>query len=309
MKKGILCLFIGSVLLCPYSKLSAQGFLKKIAKGIENVSKELDKATDKLSGAEQVTINNASITYSTPSGLLKVDIDKVEMHGDDLYLEFILTNQSDTDIKSYALTSDFSKEHIKTYAVDNLGGRATVIVTLVGTDPSSDRPSPRTKIPRDLPLRAIVKIGEINPKATSITQLRIEGHDWSSSARKELNGGFVFKNIPIVRQQETSAVLPSKPVAMSININDKEPCDGSVFVLTITGGTPFAGDVPFKVETKKISGDDGKIYPGKFKQGLDGKYTIEIGTSVSSMESKQQLIVTDKAGNNKSIDYTIYNCP
>lgn len=213
MKKGILCFFISSVLLCPYPELSAQGFFKKIAKGVENASKELEKATDKLSGAKQVTINNTSVTYSSPSSILKIDVDKVEMQGDKLILEFMLTNISDIDIRSYRIGCDFTKDNAKTYAIDNLGGRATVVVYLADKEPNRGGGYLGTNIPAGIPLRAIVRIGEINPKATSITQLRIDGHDWSNgNARKELNGGFVFKNIPIVRPEIVKVSFVGKTV-------------------------------------------------------------------------------------------------
>lgn len=242
MKKGILCFFISSVLLCPYPELSAQGFFKKIAKGVENASKELEKATDKLSGAKQVTINNTSVTYSSPSSILKIDVDKVEMQGDKLILEFMLTNISDIDIRSYRIGCDFTKDNAKTYAIDNLGGRATVVVYLADKEPNRGGGYLGTNIPAGIPLRAIVRIGEINPKATSITQLRIDGHDWSNgNARKELNGGFIFKNIPIDRREENI-----ETVSVTSSLNEK-----TVLKIPKTRGVMSLDDSYDKYETKK----------------------------------------------------------
>ena len=112
-----------------------------------------------------------------------------------------------------------------------------------------------------------------------------------------------------ITKADTSILSESNTGELKIKISDNNPCDGGNFVLTIAGGNPFPDkEKPFKVESKHISGSEGKIFVGRFFTDKEGIYSVEVTTS-SNDESAQELIVTDSKDAKATTKFTIYNCP
>ncbi|MFR9164944.1 MAG: hypothetical protein ACLVKO_01490 [Dysgonomonas sp.] len=288
--------------------MPAQSFLKKLSKGIEDVSKELDKLTDSSKNTKQTTINEASITYSSPSNVLKVDLEKIETYDDKMAIEFMLTNTADTDIKLYNLLNDHTGRGTrKTYAIDNLGGRAPVVVYISGRSGDS---WVSAELPAGIPLRVTVRILDINPKATSFKQICVYGFPKWNSPIKGLEGGFLFKNVPINRiENEQVAVVPVIAGGSTLNIPKKKG------IMSLTDAYDQydnrkrmgkAEQASLTKAIKQLSKTDEYWLDGELSEGVV-VYEGEAGTLktilsvVKDHASKEYLISFDKNG--KLIDY------
>ncbi|MDR1716804.1 MAG: hypothetical protein LBS20_13280 [Prevotella sp.] len=98
---------------------------------------------------------------------------------------------------------------------------------------------------------------------------------------------------------------------LSVITNENYCFDGKPYVLTIKGGTSFAGESePYKVEVEK-NNFYGTIKLGKFvKNGDAVSVDVQPSTNNQSDEGEKMiLIVTDAAGVEKTISLFVPYCP
>ncbi|MDH6355500.1 DNA polymerase/3'-5' exonuclease PolX [Dysgonomonas sp. PH5-45] len=196
-KNNIHILFI-ILFLLNVTNLSAQDFFKKISKGIDNVTKEIDKVSSVLTGEQA----GGSINFSSPSKLLKLNPTKIDRDGNKVVIEFTATNLSDKDV-SYAVRGCSSGSCNNTYAIDNLGNKSRVQIVF-GGEVSQYNNRTWTILPRNVAVKMVVYIWDFDVKATNITQICIEGY---TRDQKEMSGNIIFKNVPIVENKEESVSL------------------------------------------------------------------------------------------------------
>lgn len=213
MKKIILFMLLSAIFFTNSDKCHAQ-FLKKLAKGIENVSKKLDETLGTTASAAP-----SGMTVSSPHKDLKVNVLNATYNGDEFLLEFTITNMG-ADIKGYCLMDGNSE---KTIAFDNLGNQCSATL-LFGNARSKNKGYAENTLFNGIPVKVVVTLTKYGADATSFSQIKIgAGTDiWNVA------NFFVFKNVPIIKEQEQEVVIPvkeaEKPQAAEINkIEEKTP--------------------------------------------------------------------------------------
>lgn len=209
MKKIILFTLLSAIFLANSDKCQAQ-FLKKLVKGIENVSKKLDETLGTTTSAAP-----SGITVSSPHRNLQVNVLGAEMSGDNYILEFTITNKGE-NIKEYRM-------YRSTDVYDNLGTQCHAEIIL-GNDQSSFGSAAGGSLLNDTPVKVRVVLSGFSSNATSFSQIRIKGDTWDHGYANRPDGDFVFKNLPIIREQEQEVVIPVKPQVTATNqIVDNTP--------------------------------------------------------------------------------------
>lgn len=218
MKKVLISILLLAVLFINNEGCHAQ-FLKKLAKGIENASKQVDKVlgTEEIINTGNAEINGSKITVTTPHRNLQVNILGAEMSGDNYILEFTITNRGE-NIKDYRLTGCFGGCG-NTKAYDNLGNECRVDIVF-STSESWHGGTAGSSLLNDTPAKVKVILSRFSSKATSFSQIRIKGEAWDHGYTNRPNGDFVFKNIPIIKNEEVEVAIPAKKnVPVSNNIS------------------------------------------------------------------------------------------
>lgn len=212
MKKTITFILLSVALFAFSGKCHAQ-FLKKLGKSIEKVSKEVDKAlgTEQSASSNNTQDNTAKITVTTPHKNLKVNVLSAVSNGSEFLLEFTITNLGE-DIKGYCLMDGNSD---KTIAFDNLGNQCSATL-LFGNVRSKNNGYAENTLLNGVPIKVVVTITKFGTNATSFSQIKIgAGTDtW------KIANHFVFKNVPIIKEQEQEIVIPVKEVNTDSTVNN-----------------------------------------------------------------------------------------
>jgi len=195
MKRTITFVLLSAALFTYSGKSHAQ-FLKKLGKSIDNVL-----GTEEVTNTSGTEANSSKITITTPHRNLKVNVLSAISNGDEFLLEFTITNVGE-DIKGYYLMDGSSG---KTIAFDNLGNQCYETI-LFGNVRSKNNGYAENTLINGVPVKVVVTITKFGTNATSFSQIKIgAGTDiW------KIANHFVFKNVPIIKNEETEVVIPVK---------------------------------------------------------------------------------------------------
>ncbi|MDH6353710.1 hypothetical protein M2132_000027 [Dysgonomonas sp. PH5-45] len=177
-----------SVVLLAYSGDCHAQFLDKLAKSLEKTVKQVDK----ILGTVELSGSDSKMSYSTPHKNIQMNWVGATMSGDYYVLEFTITNKGE-DIGSYRLGGY--------EAYDNLGNKCRIDIIFAGTE-SKHSGNASGRLLNNTPSKVKVLLSRFSSKATSFTQVRLVGKAWDSGYIDKPNGYFIFKNVPIVREQE-----------------------------------------------------------------------------------------------------------
>ncbi|WP_163274302.1 hypothetical protein [Dysgonomonas sp. 511] len=202
MKKTITFILLLAVLFTYSGECSAQ-FLKILEKSIENASKQVDRflGSEESANTNNAETNSSKITVSSPHRNLKVNIIGAEMSGENYILEFTITNKGE-NIRDYRMDRS-------TNVYDNLGTQCRAEI-IIGNSQSSLGSSAGGSLLNDTPMKVRVVLSGFSSKATSFTQIRIKGEAWDYGYNNRPDGDFVFKNVPIIKNEEVEVVIPVK---------------------------------------------------------------------------------------------------
>jgi hypothetical protein len=253
MKKIILFMLLSAIFFTNSEKCHAQ-FLKKLAKGIENVSKKLDETLGTTAPAEP-----SKITVSSPHRNLQVNVIGAEMSGDNYILEFTITNKGE-NIKEYCMDRS-------TDVYDNLGTQCRAEI-IMGNSQSSFGSAAGGSLLNDTPAKIRVVLSGFSSNATSFSQIRIKGETYDHGYTNRPDGDFVFKNLPIIKEQEQEVVIPVKEVEKPRVTETSQAVDNTPAIETQP--TPIVADYTLSKDQMngwKAEGLLGKIQSVKYSTG------------------------------------------
>lgn len=169
----------------------AQSFFTKLKKGLEKVNETLESTNTTLNGG--VTTKTGNTSVSSPNKEYKLEFTEAYVEGYDVVVCFSITNTTE---ESKGLNWGGGT------AYDNLGNKYSF-----GHDGFTigGRSTLGVELPSEIPLKAVIRLKNVNTKATSIKQIDIGFH--------QING-FKAKNITI-NWEDGTTITTGKTTVLS----------------------------------------------------------------------------------------------
>ena len=193
MKRNIL-LMLCACLLMASTNAQAQNkfgnFLKKVNKALEETNQKLEDVNNTLDGKVLSTASNGKTKTLSPTRDLQLEFVECYDEGHDVVIVLKMTNITDKEI---GLNWGEGKGY------DNLGNAYEFDYNLFTVGGKQVSPS-GVGVPSDIPLKALIRLKDVNTEATSIKKIEIDTYQYK---------GFEVRNIPIIRGQETRQTVSS----------------------------------------------------------------------------------------------------
>ena len=177
---------LGACLFMFCSGVQAQGkfgnFLKKVNKTLEETNQTLEDVNNVLDGKDVSTDENGETKIVSPTRDLQLKFEKCYDEGHDVVVALKITNTTDKEI---GLNWGGGEGY------DNLGNAykfGSDEFTIGGRDVSPLG----APVPAGIPAKALIRLEDVNDKATSIKKLIINTYQYK---------GFEVRDIPITRDQ------------------------------------------------------------------------------------------------------------
>lgn len=193
MKRNIFFMFCACLLMAS-TNAQAQSkfgnFLKKVNKALEETNQKLEDVNNTLDGKVLSTASNGKTKTLSPSHDLQLEFVECYDEGHDVVVVLKITNTTDKEI---GLNWGGGKGY------DNLGDTYEFDYNFFTIGGEQVSPS-GVGIPSDIPLKALIRLKDVNAEATSIKKVEINTYQYK---------GFEVRNIPITRGQETGQNISS----------------------------------------------------------------------------------------------------
>ena len=193
MKRNIFFMFCACLLMAS-TNAQAQSkfgnFLKKVNKALEETNQKLEDVNNTLDGKVLSTASNGKTKTLSPSHDLQLEFVECYDEGHDVVVVLKITNTTDKEI---GLNWGGGKGY------DNLGNTYEFDYNFFTIGGEQVSPS-GVGIPSDIPLKALIRLKDVNAEATSIKKIEINTYQYK---------GFEVRNIPITRGQETGRNISS----------------------------------------------------------------------------------------------------